>query len=306
MDNIKNNTTLVVSSCDKYADAWYPYFALIKKYWKGCPQKIALITETKSFSCEGLDIKVYNNQRENETWSERLYNCLKDIDTDYIIFSLEDFFLLGAVDDEAIERCYQWMEEDQNIAVCRLCSSNDKKLLKTDKYGDFRIADASVGYRLDTQVALWRKQSLMDFIDIKEDPWQFEIKGTERAKSSNKTFLWHYRESLDTIENRVFPYQIFQQYGYGIAWGCWLWNNKKWFLENGIDKIKYNKLGSLSEKAVLRRFDHLYCNQANKKKSFIDKLITPIWKLGIKAKKVKQNVMTLGIKKGLKESWRSR
>ena len=96
------------------------------------------------------------------------------------------------------------------------------------------------------------------------------------------------------------------KYGYGIAWGCWLWNNKKWFLENGIDKVKFHKIGSLSEKAVFNRLNHLYCDQANKKKSLIDKLITPIWRLGIKAKKVKQNVMTLGIKKGLKESWKNR
>ena len=302
MNNIKYNTTLVVSSCDKYEDAWYPYFELVKKYWKGHPTQIVLITETKNFICDGLDIKIYNQKNKGETWSERLYNCLSNIDTKYIIFSLEDFFLLGNVDDAAVEQCYTWMEENENIAVCRLCSSEQKDLIKVDRYGDFRIADASIGYRLDTQVALWRREDLMDFIDIKENPWEFETIGTERAKSSDKIFLWHFCESLDDIDNRVFPYQIFQRYGYGIAWGNWLWNNKKWFQANGINKVNFVRLGFLSEKAVARRFQHLY----NKDKTFLDKIIAPFWKLFIKIKKVKQNICTLGILRGLDESWKSR
>ncbi len=302
MDNIKNKVTLVVSSCDIYEDSWRPYFELIKKYWRGRPEKIALITETKSYSCDGLDISVYNTPHSESTWSERLYSCLEKLDTEYIVFSLEDFFLLDYVDDVALEQCYEWMEEDKNIAVCRLYSSDLKELVPTEKYGDFRIAGSNTSYRLDTQAALWRREVLMSFIDLKENPWQFEGNGTERIKASDKLFLWHFSESLDDISNRVFPYQILQKYGYGIAWRHWLWNNKAWFEKNGIYKVRYGRLGALSKKAVYRRMNHLY----NKNKTPFEKMITPFWQLGIKLRKVVINVFTLGFIKGFKRSWKMR
>ena len=302
MNHIKNNVTLVVSSCDKYQDAWYPYFELIKKYWPNHPTRIALITETKKYSCEGLDICVYNSNGDTVTWSERLYRCLQSVETEYVIFSLEDFFLLDFVKEEALEKCYEWMEKDPNIAVCRLYSSEDKRLIPTDQYGAFRIADQTIGYRLDTQAALWRKETLMSFIDLKENPWQFEALGTQRIKNTQKLFLWHYCDSLDDINNRVFPYQMLPKYGYGIAWGQWLWKNKKWFAENEIKHVKYHRIGALSEKATFRRLKHLYA----KEKTRFDKMIVPIWRLGIRAKKMRQNICTLGFKRGLKESWKSK
>ena len=301
MNYIKNNVTLVVSSCDKYEDAWYQYFSLIKKYWKNHPDRIALITETKSYSCDGLNISVFNTKNQSATWSERLYACLDSIDTEYIIFSLEDFFLLDNVNENVLEQCYEWMESNSNIAVCRLYSSEDKKLIKSDKYGEFRIADKTIGYRLDTQAALWRRKDLMSFIDLKENPWQFEEDGTKRIENSEKLFLWHYCETLDNVDNRVFPYQIFQKYGYGIAWGQWLWKNKEWFAKNDIQDVNYRRLGSLSRKAVFDRFNHLY----SPKMTRFDKIRAPFWRMGIRIKKVRQNILTLGLKRGIKESWNS-
>lgn len=298
MLDIRNDIALVVSSCDKYEDAWHPYFELIKKYWPEHPQKIALITETKQYKTEGLDIKTYNYP-EACTWSERLYNTLQQIDTKYIIFSLEDFFLLDYVKQDRIDECIAWMEENPNIAVCRLYSCDYDNLTPTEKYRDFCVAHKDIGFRLETQAALWNREILMSFIDLSEDPWQFETKGTERIKNTDKIFLWHHTDDLSDISKKIFPYQIMQPFGYGIAWGNWLWNNKAWFDKNGIKNVNYRRLGSLSEKAVTRRFHHLY----NPKPSKFDRLIHPFWRIFIRLKKIRSNIRTLGLKKGLKESW---
>ena len=172
---MNDNITLVVSSCDKYEDAWYPYFELIKKYWPTHPEKIALITESKKYRLEGLNIKTYNYPS-HYTWSERLYRTLEQITSKYIIFSLEDFFLLDYVKQERIDECVQWMEENPNIAVCRLCASDSAVLTPTDKYKDFYAADKNVPFRLETQAALWNRETLMSFIDLSEDPWAFVFK----------------------------------------------------------------------------------------------------------------------------------
>ena len=44
-----NKCALVMSTSDGYQTAWYPYFELIKKYWKNHPKNIYLNTETKVY-----------------------------------------------------------------------------------------------------------------------------------------------------------------------------------------------------------------------------------------------------------------
>lgn len=298
---MNDNVTLLVSSCDKYEDSWYPYFELVKKYWPQHPGKIALITETKQYSTEGLNIKTYNYP-ESYTWSERLYRTLESIETKYIIFSLEDFFLLDYVKQERIDECIKWMDENENIVECRLCGSDLNKLKKTEKYGDFYIADSTVGYRLDTQVALWNKEALMSFIDLSETPWQFERLGSQRIKSSEKTFLWYHVDDIENIENLIFPYKIEQYLGYGIAWGKWLWNNKAWFEKNGIYNVNYRRLGKISKKNADFRFKHLY----NQNPTKFDKLIRKIWKIISLVSKVKSNIFAFGLRKGIAVSWNKR
>ena len=44
--NNKNDVTILVNSCDKYEDAWEPFFVLLEKYWIDHPRKILLNSET--------------------------------------------------------------------------------------------------------------------------------------------------------------------------------------------------------------------------------------------------------------------
>lgn len=288
---MNTDVTLVVSSCDKYEDAWYPYFELIKKYWPDHPEQICLITETKNYTCAGLNIKVFNYD-ENLTWSERLYNTLAAIPTKYIIFSLEDFFLLDYVKQEKIEECYRWMEANPQIAVCRLVASDHPNLKETEEYKDFRIADNTVGYRLDTQMALWNRETLMSFIDLSESPWRFEEDGTKRIMDTKKIFLWHYSEDLSDWKNDVVCYRLLHD-GYGISWGHWLWKNKAWFRQNGIKNVNF-RLGVLSKKTVWLRWKYLYPHDA---KGFI-KVIKPLW-LWIVRLRITVALMKLGRKNEL-------
>ena len=52
-----NKCALVMSTSDGYQTAWYPYFELIKKYWKNHPKNIYLNTETKVYVDNELEIK---------------------------------------------------------------------------------------------------------------------------------------------------------------------------------------------------------------------------------------------------------
>jgi hypothetical protein len=294
---LMDQCSLVVSSCDKYETAWYPYFELIKKYWRDRPKNIYLITETKTYSHEGLEILCINSGSKC-TWSERLYQCLSLIKTKYIIFSLEDFFLLGEVNSSRLEKCFEWMEDNPNIAVCRLAASNDKRLKPTEKYDDFYIASNDIGHRLDTQFAIWNREVLISFLDLSESPWEFEGNGSRRIKDTSKIFLWHYVEDEHDIRSMIIPYLNQLVDGYNIHWGKWFWNNKEWFEKNGIHNVNYKKLGTLSEKNMKRRLKYLY----NRNPDRLGRVIKMIYQLIDIIERLSQNIRVFGWKAGLKEN----
>jgi hypothetical protein len=295
---LMEDCSLVVSSCDKYETAWYPYFELIKKYWKNHPKKIYLITETKTYTHKGLNIICINAGKER-SWSERLYLCLTIIKAKYIIFSLEDFFLLGPVKEKQLEKCYEWMEENPAIAVCRLAVCNDRRLKKTKEYDSFYLADRDMEYRLDTQFALWNRETLISFLDLSENPWQFEGIGSKRIKDTKKIFLWSYAENDYSTETMIIPYRNNPLYGYNIHWGRWLWNNRKWFEQNGIFKVDYHKLGVLSERAAKRRMKYLYNRNPNR----FRKVIKGIYQMIDLLERLLQNIRIFGWRAGFQENY---
>ena len=54
--NWQSRVTLLVNSCDAYADLWQPFFTLLKRYFVPLPDEILLNTETKA----------YNNQEQQD------------------------------------------------------------------------------------------------------------------------------------------------------------------------------------------------------------------------------------------------
>lgn len=234
---MNEQSTLLVMSCDKYASAWFPYFELLKKYWPQHPTRIILSTETKNYHHDGLDIQM-SNCLPGTQWSDRLLLALELVQTKYLVFSLEDFFLQSPVDHDAVLRCFHFMETNADIAQCRFknCDHPDQlKHLGSPVIRDFYTAGPDVIFRLDTQIALWNTEWFRSFVIAGENPWQFETIGTQRIKNTPARFLWYHSEcDPSDTETLIFPYQMSLDSGYGISMGHWLWNNQHLFERNHI------------------------------------------------------------------------
>lgn len=251
------NIALFVSSCDKYESVWYPYFELIKIYWPAHPKKIYLSTESKSYSIEGLDITILNSGSVIP-WSQRLIEALNQVEEPFIIFSLEDFFFLDTIKQSKIDECLTWMMEDNSIGVCRLSTVETVKG-KNYKQSDFVVCPKNHMWRVDAQIALWRKSFLLKVLHPMETPWQFEGFASRRSMNMEEKLLWFSPADPNDIKQMIFPYFNDVMKGYNIAWGKWLPKNKAWFLKNGIKDVKFHVLGSLSEEDIARRKKYLYC-----------------------------------------------
>ena len=90
----QNRVTLLVNSCDAYADLWQPFFTLLKRYFVPLPAEILLNTETKDFAFDGLNLRCVHSTA--PTYGERMTDALREVKTEYTLLLLDDFFLSPA------------------------------------------------------------------------------------------------------------------------------------------------------------------------------------------------------------------
>lgn len=239
---MKELCTVVVNSCDRYEEAWYPFFTLIKKYWPERKMPIVLNTETKQYEHGGIDIQCINT-KECITWSARLINVLSRIKTKYVILLLEDFFLQSPVKEGEIFRCIDYMEQNPQIATFyfKHITGHDR----ISEYPGYNEMDNNRKYILNCQAAVWNRETLIALLNPSESPWDMEERAHLRVEDlTNKFYCSNVGTYTDSREN-VFDYLWAVEAGYGICKSKWLWNNKKLFRKNDIE-MKYSQLAEMS------------------------------------------------------------
>lgn len=240
----KSKVSILVSSCDKYHEAWMPFFTLLSKYWKECHFPKYLLTETSSYSDFG--VKTINCQ--SKEWSSRLLYALEEIDTDYVLFLLEDFFIMGSVDNETINRFIHYLGNDKNMSVIYLKTIAGQKR-SSSVYPELIKMEVGKKYYMNFQAALWRRIDLLSIIKPGLSAWDIEEKLSHSVVAGD--FYCVKNSSYTDCSNDIIPYLWALEAGYGICKSKWLWNNKGLFKREGI-QCNCESLPTLSKLAYLK------------------------------------------------------
>jgi hypothetical protein len=245
MENTQQNFTMLYCSCDKYEDAWEPFFRLLRIQWPEFDAPVLLNTESKSYAFPGLDIRTLSLYPSGEavTWGRRMVDHLQRIDTEYVLLMLDDFFLCRKVDDARFRRCLQWLAQDPDAAVFSFYKVPGKNE-PAPRYPGFVRRPQHGAYRFNCQASLWRTKDLLAFINSEESPWAWEVAGNYRS--------WRLRRSFYAADPAC-PL-IFDYYGdgdwSGIMRGRWYTRYVgPLFARYGID-VDFTKRGTIGEEAV--------------------------------------------------------
>lgn len=213
---MNDEVTVLVSSCDAYEDLWYPFFDLLKKNWDEVKDlRIVLNTETKKYSHNGLSITCPQLfWRKNVKWGERLIKTLQFIETEYVIFLLDDFFIKSKVDNDEIARALHYLKENPQISVFYFTPTMDYEEKESTEYKGYSKLKTDASWKLNTQAALWRRDKLISYIRPHENAWIWERYGSERAIRYTELF---YGRNYD--EKRIFDYE--DDWGGAIHRGKW-------------------------------------------------------------------------------------
>ncbi len=235
----KNICSMLVTSCDSYEDAWNPFFQLLHIMWPDLEYPIYLNTESKEYHNDIIDVKVlhpFNTMDEKGkpiSWSRRLREILNQIDSKYILFFLEDFFLMSPVRADIVENSIEYMEKNSDVVMVDYFSEpHDDRVVMNE----FSYTSRDYDYGINAMAALWRKDFLLQILRD-ENPWDFEFNATRRWWKTDQKILTH-REEFPP----VFDYKIKPALGYGIFQGKWLRKNPELFEKYGI-KVDFDKRG---------------------------------------------------------------
>lgn len=232
---VSNKVTIVVNSCDGYEDLWYPFFTLLKKYWKPLNERIVLNTESKNYQFDGLNIECFHPSSKNSPYGKRMLEVLEKISTPYVLMLLDDFFLRKPVDINQIYSIINWMDKDENIAYFN-CDNTPVyyEEWEKDKYpGYHRIPYGNI-YTLNMQAAIWRTSKLKKYWSVNSEgdisPWEWEMyTNAIISKCKKDKFYCKYNQESPA----------FCEYGHSVYGDIWGVVRGKW-VESDIVSL-FNK-----------------------------------------------------------------
>ena len=178
---------VLVSSCDRFFDAWRPFAAFWRRYWPAqvLPWPAFLIVNRLSVCSEWLTPLAVGPDR---GWADNLRIALGRIEADHLLYLQEDYFLTAPPDAA-------WLAA---MAASARSESVDVLCLRAMPPGYGAEAwprvPASVGeglseipagspWRGRLQAAFWRRTALLEALRPGENAWDFEARAAERLGS---------------------------------------------------------------------------------------------------------------------------
>lgn len=163
------DTAIIVNSCDAFSDCWRPFIHSVRKYWNDCPWPVYIISNNNSISTpEGISfIKI----GEDKKFASNLKKAIEAIDSEYIIYLQEDYFLNKNVDQKSIEQHLLYCKQN-NVDYMRL----GMPFIKGEPVECYSANKLTDKYALCLQAAIWKRSTLRSLLFEGWSGWDFEYK----------------------------------------------------------------------------------------------------------------------------------
>jgi hypothetical protein len=169
--------SILICSSDKYKSLWPLHFDFIEKYWSNCPHPIYLGTDSLIFERSKT---LVNRKGQYLSWSSCLLEWINQIDTEYVLLTLDDFIIRKEISQIQIDSCLEFVIK-KNIDSLRLVA-RPKPFYPENEDNLFGRYDTMMPYVVSLQASIWKKSSLLSLIKEDESIWEFENSGSSRAR----------------------------------------------------------------------------------------------------------------------------
>ena len=162
-----NDVTIIVNSCDKYDDLWYPFFELFRMQWQECEYPIILNTESKTYSHPNpvaggiISLQLFKDNKQVD-WSTRLIKTLDFVKTDYVLMFLDDEFIQERVNISGFQKSLKRIKGNPLLSYLLFPSpfgGDDGR--KSILYPDCKVVSRIKYAQNSANCSLWKKSRLL-------------------------------------------------------------------------------------------------------------------------------------------------
>ena len=108
---MENNFSIIISTCDKFSDLWDAHVLLLNQNWADRNVETFLVTDKPTDrTFENVTVVAAG---EGTEITERLRAVMPLIRTEYVLFTLDDYFLTERISTQAVNEDIQIMEKHQ-------------------------------------------------------------------------------------------------------------------------------------------------------------------------------------------------
>lgn len=218
---LMNDMIVLIMSCDLYEDCYKPFSILYNKYFPN-NYKTYIVTETK-------DCEYFDTIKKTGAWTKRLREALCELDSDYVLLMLDDYFIHNQVDNSKIEECLKIIKETNAIVY----NFEIKYRKCMDMPFSFDVQLNKQVYLNSTQPSIWNRQRLIERLDKDQTPQEWELTKIDSQ----------YMHLINNTNEKIINtgYDLSHK-PWGIVKGKWSRETKELFDKEGIE-IDYEKRG---------------------------------------------------------------
>src|SRR6185503_11574291 len=153
LKDFASSVAIVVSSCDKFFDAWRPFAFFFRKFWPDCPFPVYLIVNCLRVRSNSFRIVAVGKDK---GWASNMQVALAQVTQPYILYTQEDYFLTAPVNRARLARDIAYALE-HDAASFRFCGRDPKEMEIVPVNDEFGILDPDSDWRTLCQPTLWKR-----------------------------------------------------------------------------------------------------------------------------------------------------
>ena len=179
--------SLLISTCDKFSDLWDEHINLLRKYWIGDDWKIYLVTDKEtSRKYKGVEIIVAGEEKD---FPMRIKYASEHIETDYILLTLDDYFIINNVYEEKL-RYLVYRANNDKIDYLKLYDRRKTNPRKYESVESLLKIDLTKKYAITLYPAIWNRSFLHNSVSADMTAWKYEPSLTDYARRKNANCMF--------------------------------------------------------------------------------------------------------------------
>jgi hypothetical protein len=180
LKDFASSVAIVVSSCNKFFDAWRPFAFFFRKFWPDCPFPVYLIVNHLHVRSDRIQAI---NVGKDKGWASNMQCALREISAPYVLYMQEDYFLTAPVDRSQLASDFAYAFE-REAGSFRFSGRDPEEIDLAPVNDRFGILPGNSEWRTLCQVTLWKRDVFASALRAGETAWNMEARGSERTRDS--------------------------------------------------------------------------------------------------------------------------